>query len=660
MARNPRFGRPGGGRRLTSLAAAVVIKGGGIIVTPTPTPTPLTVLLIGSSTPARYFSDNTGPANNQVTVSTDGMTFSPLGTTGAGATNLGDQLQRATGRPIRFLKFGLGGTQLAEWDATTFTQRTAAINAAIAAGGVDLIICAVGFNDAYQSDGTVESQASHQAKLASLYNRMRTGLGQPNVPVFIMGSQKYTGTATNKPNDMYTWIRAAEMALAEAPNNYWYAHSYDLAQLSDGIHQTAPSYIVHASRGASNILRFLAGQPVERGPRISSLAAVYDTKTDIALTHSTGSDFTPTAAITGFELSFDNFATTAAVSAAVRQSASVVRLTHLASGGLAPAVRAIYGAAPVTTSSLRDNSLLGLPLNPTSVPIVAGAGSNVTDPGGSVLTIGGNPQQATVGQAYNYTPAVSGGTAPYSYAHSGTALPAGLTFSNSTGAITGSPTAGGNASGIVITVTDSAGQTASQTIAISVAAAGGNFTDEFDYANGSTLAANGWTSPSGAFTVQEGEVYGSTIGNSIAPFVPGSATMGAIAPIHILSLAQGNSLIKLHYQDESNYIWAGAIGSNGKWQIGKTVNGVAGSVATDLGPVQVAGSTYVVDFSVKPNTDGTAMLATMVVDGVAVYTDVVIADAVLQPKGRMGLRQSSAASTSTTRARFTRFVGRSS
>ncbi|WP_206757456.1 hypothetical protein [Sphingomonas sp. CFBP 13733] len=40
MARNPRFGRPGGSRRLTSLAAAVVINGGGVIVIPTPTPTP--------------------------------------------------------------------------------------------------------------------------------------------------------------------------------------------------------------------------------------------------------------------------------------------------------------------------------------------------------------------------------------------------------------------------------------------------------------------------------------------------------------------------------------------------------------------------------------------------------------------------------------------
>lgn len=567
------------GQVITSTSNAVTVS--AATPTPTPTPTPLTILLIGSSTPARYFTDNTGPANDQVTASSDGVNFAAIGTTGAGATNLGDQLQKATGRPIRFIKGGLGGTQLAEWDASSFAQRTTAINAAIAAGGVDLIMCAVGFNDAYQSDGVVESQASHQAKLASLYQRMRTGIGQPNVPIFIMGSQKYTGTATSKPNDMYTWIRAAEMALANEANNYWYAHSYDLAQLSDGIHQAAASYITHASRGASNILRYLAGQAVERGPLVTNVNAVYTTKTDVTISHSTGTDFTPVNGITGFELSFDNFATTSAISAAVRQSATIVRLTHGASGGVAPAVRAIYGAKPTTTAVLRDNVLLALPINPTSVPVVASAGTNVVDP-------------ETVTPTPTPTPTPS------------------------------------------------------------------TFTDEFDYANGSTLAANGWTSASGTFTVQDGDVYGSAIGNSLAPFTPGSATMGVTAPIKVLTTAQGNTLIVLHYQDESNYIWAGLIGTNGKWQIGKTVGGTAQAVSTDLGPGQAAGSTYVVDFSSKPNAGGTAILASLVIDGSAVYTDVSIADAVLRPKGRVGLRQSSAASTATTRGRFTRFVARSS
>lgn len=52
MARNPRFGRPGGGRRLTSLAAAVVIKGGGLIIIPTPTPTPTPTLTLSPTFPS--------------------------------------------------------------------------------------------------------------------------------------------------------------------------------------------------------------------------------------------------------------------------------------------------------------------------------------------------------------------------------------------------------------------------------------------------------------------------------------------------------------------------------------------------------------------------------------------------------------------------------
>ncbi len=631
----------------------------GVVTVAAATIVPLTVLFIGSSTPAKYFTDGTGPSNSSVTKSSDGTSFTAVGTTGAGGTNFGDQLQKATGKPVRFLTFGLPGSQLAEWDGTTFAQRTAAINAGIAAGGVDLIVCGVGFNDAYQSDGVVSSQASHQAKLTSLFSRMRTGLNQPNVPVFIMGSQKYTGTATSKPNDMYTWVRAAEIAAADSAPNYWYAHSYDLAQLSDGIHQTNGSYLIHATRGASNVIRFLAGQAVERGPRVTGLTAVYNTATDVTLTHSSGSDFTPTSAITGFELSFDNFSTIASVSAAVRQSGSAVRLTHAASGGVAPAVRAIYGANPVTTASLHDNSTQVLPINPTLVPVVASAGSNVNDPSISSPTISGTPSAATVGQPYNYTPTVASGTSPYTFAQTGTALPAGLSFSTSTGAITGTPTTAATTSGIVITVTDAAARTASQTVSIVVSAASAGFTDEFNYTNGSTLAANGWTSPSGTMTVQDGEVYGSVIGNSLAPYTPVSGNQGATVPIRQKTIATGNTLILLHYQDDSNYVWGGFVGTD-RWQIGKTLAGTAGQIATGTVPATAAGTTNVVDFATAMASDGLSMALSLTIDGAVVYSGITVSDAALLPKGQMGLRQSAAAATATTKTAFTRFVGRSS
>jgi hypothetical protein len=75
------------------------------------------------------------------------------------------------------------------------------------------------------------------------------------------------------------------------------------------------------------------------------------------------------------------------------------------------------------------------------------------------LTLSGTPGSALVGAAYTFTPTTAGGHPAYSYALTGT-LPAGLSFNTSTGAITGTPTSSGTASGLNITVTDADGLTA--------------------------------------------------------------------------------------------------------------------------------------------------------------------------------------------------------
>lgn len=73
---------------------------------------------------------------------------------------------------------------------------------------------------------------------------------------------------------------------------------------------------------------------------------------------------------------------------------------------------------------------------------------------GASLTISGTPPSGTVGTPYSFIPAADGGTAPYTFALTGT-LPDGLSFSTSTGTITGTPTTDGTTSGLNITVTDS-------------------------------------------------------------------------------------------------------------------------------------------------------------------------------------------------------------
>jgi titin len=75
-----------------------------------------------------------------------------------------------------------------------------------------------------------------------------------------------------------------------------------------------------------------------------------------------------------------------------------------------------------------------------------------------------------VGVAYDGTPVVSGGTAPYTWSVSADALPTGLTLDGSTGAVTGTPSAPGPTA-FTLEVTDAAGGTASQAESFAVSAA---------------------------------------------------------------------------------------------------------------------------------------------------------------------------------------------
>jgi hypothetical protein len=76
-----------------------------------------------------------------------------------------------------------------------------------------------------------------------------------------------------------------------------------------------------------------------------------------------------------------------------------------------------------------------------------------------------------VGVMYSATLAATGGVSPYSWSVSTGSLPAGLALNASTGAISGTPTAGGTAN-LTVTVTDSASAMASQALSLTINAAG--------------------------------------------------------------------------------------------------------------------------------------------------------------------------------------------
>ncbi len=108
------------------------------------------------------------------------------------------------------------------------------------------------------------------------------------------------------------------------------------------------------------------------------------------------------------------------------------------------------------------------------VAIVGATGTthvNTRTPVSGPPTITVNPSSmsnATVGAPYNVTFSGSGGTAPYAFAITAGALPAGLSVNLATGAVTGTPTAAGNFS-LTVRATDANSYTGSRPYSFSVA-----------------------------------------------------------------------------------------------------------------------------------------------------------------------------------------------
>ncbi|KQP43919.1 S-layer family protein [Pseudorhodoferax sp. Leaf274] len=147
-----------------------------------------------------------------------------------------------------------------------------------------------------------------------------------------------------------------------------------------------------------------------------------------------------------------------------------------ASGGVQPYTFAVAsGSLPAGVSINANTGLVSG--SPTSTGTSANIVLRVTDAANetvslapftivvaaapATLTISGTPAtSATVGTAYSFTPVASGGVTPRTFSLVAGTLPAGLSFNTGTGAITGTPTSAGTASGLSIRVTDNVGATA--------------------------------------------------------------------------------------------------------------------------------------------------------------------------------------------------------
>ena len=115
----------------------------------------------------------------------------------------------------------------------------------------------------------------------------------------------------------------------------------------------------------------------------------------------------------------------------------------------------------------------------------------------------------TVGSTYSQTISASGGNGTYSYTVTAGSLPAGLSLNASTGALTGTPTAGG-AFNFTITATDTASATGSKAYSVTVAAPTISFSPTtltagtVGSAYSQSISGSGGTAPYGSYIVKTG------------------------------------------------------------------------------------------------------------------------------------------------------------
>ena len=144
-----------------------------------------------------------------------------------------------------------------------------------------------------------------------------------------------------------------------------------------------------------------------------------------------------------------------------------------AAGGVKPYTFTI-GGLPDGVTAGADGSIAGTPT--TAGPFTVTA--TVKDAAGKTATATFNATIAsaplvltlsagngTVGSAYSASASATGGVKPYTFSASG--LPAGVSLDSGTGAISGTPLAGGTTT-ISVTVTDHAGKTATQTAQVTI------------------------------------------------------------------------------------------------------------------------------------------------------------------------------------------------
>lgn len=309
-----------------------------------------------------------------------------------------------------------------------------AAKVAAAGADADYIVWHQGEGDADSSPAN--STNGYISMLDALHGSIVALIGKTKSQVPLITSSLSTYGGVTSSDIAWNGIQQALVkAEPDHPGEIVYSHSnYDAVRVDD-FHWNAASYGRSGRRYAQTIAKLSGTETKIANWVIASVAIVDATNTDVTVTHSLGSDFTPASGITGFEITHDNGANWVTPSAAVRQTATVIRLTHSSmSTADDRIVRYQFGRAPVVSAPVVDNSSIAAPLNHTANQLLTAAGSaNLPVPTFEAIASGGGGGQTQTFSGVSVgTPTASrrlivGVSCPEWYA-SNFAFPDGLTF----------------------------------------------------------------------------------------------------------------------------------------------------------------------------------------------------------------------------------------
>lgn len=209
--------------------------------------------VVGSSTPERWFLTGAGcPADPRFSIYKDGWRSGEG--TGIAAASFANRYIAASGAPVGLMNYGVSGTLLRQWVEPGNGFYKAFRRAFGRVRPIAGVILHLGGNDA--RSGSVESQATHESRLRKLIAQIRRDTGQADLPIFVMGSQRAPGNPAAS-GEQWTWVRAAELSVAEDPSVHFAVVNADLGIASDSVHLDARSMRISAERVADTASRAL-------------------------------------------------------------------------------------------------------------------------------------------------------------------------------------------------------------------------------------------------------------------------------------------------------------------------------------------------------------------------------------------------------------------